>query len=173
MNRAQILASAYLAGRVERYHTWPTICHQTVGEHTWQILRLYCQIFGPPAPAVTEAIVWHDAGELVTGDPPFPVKARNPVLKAEFDRIEAEAVVAMGGVTPHLYDGEDRVRIKCCELLEMHEYGRHEVLMGNRYAEPIVEDTLAALEELVLKLHDDDRARVRRYVALGGEVSCV
>jgi hypothetical protein len=39
---------------------------------------------------------------------------------------------------------EEQARIKIADLLEMHEFGRIEELMGNRLAAPVTTDTLAA-----------------------------
>lgn len=169
MNRQQVLATARLAGEVVRYHTWPTHRRQSVGEHTWQVLRIYWQIFGPPSPEVTTDILWHDAPELVTGDPPFPIKACNPALKAEYDRLEPRALADMGGRRGVELTAYERRRIKCCDLLEMHEFGVQELRMGNEYARPIVSDTAAALDKLMEDLSADDLVRLRGYVSRVGE----
>src|SRR6267154_1716536 len=89
MTRDQVLTSARHAGTVRRYHTWPFHHQQNIGEHSWQIARIYFQIWGPLPPEVSTYFIWHDAGELVLGDLPFPVKKNNPHLKRECDFIEA------------------------------------------------------------------------------------
>lgn len=168
MKRADVLSTPYLAGRVARYHTWPTLHRQTVGEHTWNVLRIYWHLFGPLPPEVSTHIIWHDAGELRTGDPPFPVKAQNPDLKAVLDALEDEAVVAMGGPEHRSLPERERLRVKVCDLLEMTHFGLTEMQMGNTYARPIVDDTLAAVRALVPRLPDEDRARVEGYVSRVG-----
>lgn len=155
MLREQVFQNPHLAGRVKRYHTWPTFHTQTVGEHTWQLLRLHCQMFGPPTPLVTEYIVWHDAGELVTGDPPFPLKANNPALKTIYDALEHVAVENMGGQTIVLSESE-KIKVKLCDLMEMYEFGSVEYCMGNKFAEPIIVDTRAAMEALIGRLERRD-----------------
>jgi 5'-deoxynucleotidase YfbR-like HD superfamily hydrolase len=88
--------------------------------------------------------------ELVVGDPPFPVKANNPTLKAEFDRIEIAALKAMGlGELPDLPIDEKR-RIKICDLLEMTLFGMGERELGNMLAIPIIVRT----REAALRLTD-------------------
>jgi 5'-deoxynucleotidase YfbR-like len=168
MQRSEVLSTARLAGEVVRYHTWPMHRRQSVGEHTWQLCRLWWQIFGPLAPEVSTYLIWHDAGELVTGDPPFPVKARNPDLKAVMDRLEGDAVAAMGGPAAARLSARDRVRAKIVDLLDMWECGRMELVMGNTFAQPIVDDTRAAVNKLVVELPKEDRARVEAYVATVG-----
>lgn len=148
MKRAKVLATARLAGQVTRYHTWPVHHRQTVGEHTWQVMRIYYQIFGPPSALVFTKLIWDDAGELVTGDLPFPIKARNPGLKAIMDSLEEQAVEGMGGnPRPGVSDVEKR-RVKTCDLIDMLEYGLHELDLGNKYAQPIVDDIGNSLRQL-------------------------
>jgi hypothetical protein len=116
-------------------------------------MRIYWQIWGPLPPELSTYFIWHDAGELACGDLPFPVKSRDPKLKAAMDKLEDDAVRRMGGshvvVTPLL-----KLRAKACDLIDMHECGRIEVTMGNKLAQPIVDDTFAALEKLALSPED-------------------
>ena len=165
VTRSDILKNGRYAGCVKRYHTWPTITTQTVACHSWQVLRLYTQIFGPPSTDVTAYILWHDAGELVLGDLPFPVKARNPDLKLACDRIENEAVVAMGGFIPKLSEVE-KVRCKGCDYVEMLEFGLDEVAMGNTFAQPIVDDIKDSLYKL--SMSPEDWLKVENYLVRVG-----
>jgi hypothetical protein len=165
MNREKLLATARLAGEVVRYHTWPMHHRQTVGEHTWQCMRIYWQIWGPLPPMLTTYFIWHDAGELACGDLPFPVKSINPIIKAEMDELEERAVERMGGADPREIHGHTlfKTRAKACDLIDMHECGLAEVAMGNKFAQPIVDDTLRALERL--KLSDEDGMAIFKYLA--------
>ena len=141
----QVRTDVRLAGQVARYSTWPTLTQQSTGEHSWQVLRVYIEIFGAPPPEVTEYIVHHDSAELVVGDPPFPMKAENPDLKEIYERLELRAIVEMRGAKLPVLTTEQAVRVKLCDLLEMWEFGLHEERMGNRYAAPIISDTHAAI----------------------------
>lgn len=129
---------ARLAGRVARYHTWPHIKEQSVAEHSWQLLRILLVIW-PTAPAhVLAYIVRHDCGELTTGDAPYPVKANNPVLGAEMNRIEEEGLQLQIDAG-FLYLGPDvdldeKWAVKLAEFIEMWEWGAEELLMGNQFA---------------------------------------
>lgn len=159
MLRSQVLTNPRMAGGVKRYHTWPTHQVQTVADHTWQVMRIYWTVFGPMPPHISTAILWHDCGELVSGDPPYPVKLLNPVLKHEMDRIEGDAVKNMGG--PKVGFGElsvrERIRIKACDLVEMLEFGMEELRLGSQYASPIVDDISNNLVKLDLP-HEDRKA---------------
>jgi hypothetical protein len=168
MNREQLLSKARLAGEVLRYHTTPMHHRQTVGEHTWQCMRIYWQIWGPLPSELTTYFIWHDAGELACGDLPFPVKANNPELKEAMDMLEDEAVEKMAGGKPNnILSAKLKIRAKACDLIDMHECGLTEVAMGNKFAQPIVDDTFAALERL--KLSDDDGMAIFKYLAKGNE----
>lgn len=177
MDRSDIVTSGRMAGQVRRYHTWPTLRQQTNAEHTWQVLRIYMEMFGPPSPAVTVTIMTHDMGEIATGDLPFPVKRNNPEIAQATQRIEEQAVAAMmtsqmaqvsmacvRGDPAVVTDVTLRSMIKICDLTEMLEFGMDERIMGNRYAEPIVHDVGAALDTLVETLDPATRLGAETYL---------
>lgn len=153
MNRAKVLTNSYFAGRVTRYHTWPMHHNQTVGEHTFQVMRIWWHIWGPLSPEISTFILFHDAGELKTGDIPYPMKVRNPEIKKLFDAQEAQAVHDMGG-RPSFVDGLyelsqlDRTRVKICDSIDLWETGLVELQMGNKFATPIVEDGCMIIYDL-------------------------
>ncbi len=157
-------------GAVERYHTWPTIQRQQVDSHSWNVVRILVTIWPEaPAPAIIYA-VFHDVGEVATGDPPYPIKADNPVLKEEMDRLESEAVGRMGIPQP-LMALEDafhwKVRIKICDVIEMWEFGLDEMALGSKFARPIVDRMMALREELAVRfsLPDEDIRAIKSYEA--------
>lgn len=155
--RHDVTHEARFAGQVERYHTWPTHRRQSVGEHTWQVMRIWLEIFGAMSPEESRYLVWHDAAEVAVGDPPFPVKARSPALKKAYARLEWEAMMqinAEGAGVLDRADDELRLKAKVCDLLEMWEFGICEYAMGNLAAEPIITDTGAAVRDLIEKLPD-------------------
>lgn len=159
MKRSDIVTSTRHAGSVHRYHTHPTLRAQTVAEHSWHVMRLFLELF--PEEVTVEVltyILYHDVAEIGTGDLPFPVKASHPGLAEVMHDVEAEVLDNMGIVLPDLTDRQ-RLLVKICDLLEMWEWGREEVTMGNRYAAPIVADTCSAVCNLTVvepgPLHDD------------------
>jgi len=161
MNREQILKNARLAGSVVRYHTFPMIHRETIGEHSWNVMRIYWQIWGPLPPELSTYFIWHDAGELVCGDLPFPIKANNPKLKAEMDVLEEEAVEGMNGISNSLQPIL-KIRAKACDLIDMWSLGCTELCMGNKVAQPIIDDTFKALEKLSLSM--DDQNLIFKYL---------
>jgi len=163
MYRDQIRTNPRVAGMVRRYHTWPILRQQTVGEHSYHAMRIWFQMWGELPPRVSTHFIWHDAGELVVGDLPYPVKSQNPKLKAMVDDLEADAVLDMGGRMEELSPG-DCVRAKLCDYIEMWEFGMLEVAMGNRFAEPIVRDLAPVIKNIIEQLPEYYRATAQRYV---------
>lgn len=146
--REQILGSMAMAGRVRRYHTWPVIHQQSVAEHSWRVATIHGEVFGPPLYVTLLYMLFHDVGELSSGDVPFLAKDAVPGY-----REAARAAEAMGRCTlgVALDDGDlsegERVRVKACDLLEMWEFGLIERRMGNEFAEPVITDTLRQLDK--------------------------
>jgi hypothetical protein len=148
------------AGRIRRYHAWPTIQVQTVGEHSWQVALIYEQIFGELSSPVERYIRLHDVAELVVGDIPFPTKANNPELKAAFNAVEDSALETMGVTLPGLAP-VIRTKIKICDLLEMACFGMMEYEMGNQLAIPIIQRTMRAALKLTNTLESGgDREKI-------------
>lgn len=158
-----VLKSPRLAGSVKRYHTWPTLQQQTNADHTYHVLRIYSQLFGAPSPEVTQYIIWHDAGEIRTGDLPYPVKSQNPAVKASILALEKDAISSMGGIIVGLSEEEQR-RAKLADLVEMLEFGLIETLMGNRFAEPVVSNMTGAVLALCAQGSDEDRKAVLLFI---------
>lgn len=133
------------AGGVERYHTWPTIRKQTVADHCYHVLRIYYEIFGPPSAEVTTYVLFHDSPEVKYGDPPFPAKREHPELKRVYSELEADYYGKMFGFDhADLVSADEKIKVKVCDLLEMWEFGKVELKMGNQYARLIVDRTLEA-----------------------------
>jgi 5'-deoxynucleotidase YfbR-like HD superfamily hydrolase len=114
-------------------------------------MRVYVELFGQPSdPSVLLHILWHDAGEIATGDVPFPVKSQNPKIKAAFDDLETAALGAMGVDAWYQIEAVEIKKIKLCDLIEMWEFGVQDYMMGNKLAAPIIDRT----HEAALKLAD-------------------
>ncbi len=138
------------AGCVERYHTWPKVRQQSVGEHTWQLIRILLAIY-PAAPRklLIEAM-FHDVGERVSGDAPYPLKTNNTVIKREMDAVEDSARLSMTrwGVRARLRIGDrQRAAMKLAEFIEMAEWGWDELALGNQNARVVMERCLIAAQQ--------------------------
>lgn len=161
------------AGRVERYHTFPTIHRQTVAEHTWQVLRIWFELFNEPSTLVTVNILLHDAGEILTGDIPHATKRDDDVLRKRLAELEAKHVSTMvalkRGTTYYqipLLRERDRQRIRICNVLEMAEFSCDEIILGNRGGLTILYNTEDALAEILTNHHleDEDRVRAKKHL---------
>lgn len=92
----------------------------------------------PDAPAaVLVAALFHDSGELGSGDIPYPYKAQHPDLKAIMGQLESASLREQGILVPHV-DELWAWRIKTADLIEMLEKGMDEVLLGNRFGVPVI-----------------------------------
>lgn len=161
--RGDVLCSTRMAGQVKRYHTWPAITQQTVAEHCYHCMRIYYEIWHELPPQVAAYVLYHDSGELVTGDLPYPVKKNNPDLKAAADRVEALALETLGVKLPDL-DRLEKNRVKACDLIEMLEYGFYELRLGNKLATPIIVDIWDNLQAFVKEhLAPIDALRISAY----------
>lgn len=146
MRREELYRSSYLAGCVKRYHTWPMLKEQTVGHHCWRVATLFLEIFGVPRVEVLIYCLHHDSGELWAGDVPFRGK-RTVELKRAMDWSEKQGRDMLGINLPELTK-EEKIQVKICDLLEMHETGKYELNLGNKYAEPIIKDTMITAMDL-------------------------
>jgi 5'-deoxynucleotidase YfbR-like HD superfamily hydrolase len=145
--REKTMRSRYIAGTVVRYHTWPTLRKPTVAEHCWRVACIYTELFGLPRAEVLYYCLHHDSGELSAGDVPFPVKNNVPGLREAMEVSEEQGLQKLGITLPSLTEDETR-RVKISDLLEMHEFGAHEVAMGNTFAMPVLEDTFRAAAKI-------------------------
>ncbi len=141
------------AGEVKRYHCWPNAAPQTTGQHTWQVMRIYTEVFGLMAPDVSYYILHHDSGELNSGDVAHHVKAALPELKAMMDRAETMGLEMIGIVLPEL-SRQEALRVKACDLLEMAEYAVEEQLGGNARMQPVTANIEWALFNHGVKMQD-------------------
>lgn len=171
MNADQILRCQRYAGMVKRYHTWPTITTQTNAEHSWHVARIYIQLFGLPSQDIFYYIQFHDAGEIKWGDLPYPAKSNNPEIKKAFDETEDMALREMGVQLSPLFP-EEKARIKIADLLEMWEYGQHEMALGNRLAFPIVERTAQHIGKLAIELDPTGKV-LNKILKHMGDFQCV
>jgi 5'-deoxynucleotidase YfbR-like len=147
VSRATVYSSRALAGAVKRYHTWPMLQTQSVGEHCWNVACIFIEIFGLPRAEVLFYCLHHDSGELWAGDMPFGTKKKTPGMEEAMKIAEENGRRSLNIILPELSKLEC-VQVKICDLLEMHERGTIERNLGNLYADPIIYDTRDAAQKL-------------------------
>ena len=83
--------------------------------------------------------LFHDMGEIVTGDLPHPVKKDHPKLAAILNNIQDAAHLRMcipWGLPAPAYTDPDAIwAVKIAEMIETLEFSLQEIVMGNRLAE--------------------------------------
>jgi 5'-deoxynucleotidase YfbR-like HD superfamily hydrolase len=127
-------------------------------------MRVYLQVFGSPRAEVWEYVLLHDVDEVATGDLPFYAKRMNPPLKIELDRAEERHRAAVGRLLPELTRAE-WLRFKAADLLEMHEFARHELLMtGNVFAQTVIDQVEPALQAMASTLGHEDYSRILTHM---------
>lgn len=142
------------AMQISRYHTWPVIRRQSVGEHTAQIMRIMLAIWPHCPRRILVHALFHDIDEM-NGDLPWPMKANDPVLKARMDLAGVRTRAAMNkwGVPTHTILNEfEHNFFKTCEYIEMWEYGLSEQNLGNKYAAVVAQRMILCASASMEKL---------------------
>ena len=156
------------AGRVTRYHTKTMVQQQTVAEHTFNVLRIWLELYGPPSSAVSTYIILHDIGEEASGDGPHYAKRDYPELKEIMDKIEEDHVENLLrecchpdndlSLRPHI-SGWERDMVKLCDLIEMAEFAFDDFCLGNRTSYEVFEN----VEKEFFKIIDGrDHPQIKR-----------
>jgi 5'-deoxynucleotidase YfbR-like HD superfamily hydrolase len=157
-----------VAGEIRRYHTWKVHHQQSVGEHTWQVMRIMMTIdVGMCNAKLMQYCVLHDVGEMA-GDIPWPGKRNSPMLKEAMDAAEQVVRLKMKDRwgqpgLPALSETE-RTFFKMCECIEMWEFGLQERSMGNRYGTVVATRMLLAASEYMERLSPDVQREAKVYV---------
>ena len=135
------------AGDVLRYHTRKVLHRQDVANHSWNVARIYVDMFGIPRAEVLVYIMYHDVPEVITGDVPFQIKRIMPELKAELATAESYAIGKLG-YNEMMLTPEELRNVKIADLMEMREYAMSEIDHGNSMAWDIVENIKTALDQM-------------------------
>ena len=144
------LFAAREAGQVKRFHTFPTITQQTVGEHTFNMLCMLFQFCVEvrrqvPSTNLIQAVMYHDIGERWVGDVPATARWHNEEFKSVVDNYEEKLRNKMG-FSVQLTDEETRI-LKFLDSLDCLLWAVHEENLGNKYASEIQKRCLGALDQ--------------------------
>lgn len=117
--------SPWLAGSTHRWHTNPVFAAtgDRVDGHSARVAILILQFKPGACAALLRAAIIHDLGESAVGDMASPIKRNHPDLYAQLERIEADALSAMGlgGLGLHPFD---RALLKLCDGLDAYLWAR-------------------------------------------------
>lgn len=144
------LINIYKAGGVRRYHTALHLQPQDIASHTWGVMAIILHINPWPSISLIRAAVYHDVGEVITGDIPAPFKWDNPDIAKQLEQAEAEAEQKLGLGNNTLTEHE-KAMLKIADLGELVLRNVQELMLGNRYAAAIIHKGLTALDGYVGK----------------------
>lgn len=116
---------AWLATFVRRWHANPDLCHTVdpIGAHSGRMAVLALHLFGDTASReLLVGCLCHDLGEYRTGDVAQPAK-RDPELRDALNRIERNAIVAMG--MAYTLNEIDAKRLKYLDRLDAYLWALH------------------------------------------------
>lgn len=157
------------AGLVTRYHTEMRARDQSVGEHSWQLVRLLLCLFPDCPRHILVHAAFHDVAERRTGDLPYPVKAENDDIWTGMDRLERDTRVLMTeswGVPPAVeLLPDEKALFKLVEFIEMWEHSLDELCMGNRSAELVRARCISAISPRARELGPDVEKIVWAYIS--------
>ncbi len=134
------------AGAVKRYHTVPTLRTQNIAEHSWNIACLVLEIDPEASAELLAAAMFHDVGELYTGDIPANFKWEYPLITKNL--CEAEDMFRDKMAPAHALSGMERDILKFADTAECVLWCIEEAQMGNRTIKNVLERALAHLEKL-------------------------
>jgi len=125
--------------------------------HALAVIRNECFGGHVDAGAVAVAALYHDAGEIFTGDMPTPIKYMNPAIRTAYKDVEADAArrlldmvppALQGAYAPVLEerDSETAALVKAADKLSAYIKCLEELKAGNGELRQAAEQTRAALE---------------------------
>ncbi|WP_295585909.1 5'-deoxynucleotidase [uncultured Oscillibacter sp.] len=151
---------------IQRWALMRNTAPENVQEHSHQVAVLAHALavirnerFGGSvdAGAVAVAALYHDAGEIFTGDMPTPIKYMNPAIRTAYKDVEAVAARRLLDMVPpqlqaayapvlEVRDGETAALVKAADKLSAYIKCLEELKAGNGEFRQAAEQTRAALE---------------------------
>lgn len=125
--------------------------------HALAVIRNECFGGHVDAGAVAVAALYHDAGEIFTGDMPTPIKYMNPAIRTAYKDVEADAARRLLDMVPPVLqrayapvleerDSETAALVKAADKLSAYIKCLEELKAGNGEFRQAAEQTRAALE---------------------------
>lgn len=140
------------AAKIKRYHTAIIVGEQNVGEHTYGVAQLVRYFTNDNwSKQLMMAALDHDVLEYLTGDMPHPTKVMHPDLKNYLAIIEKD--LRKEHQMEYTLTDEERVILRCADLLESAQFGLYQLQLGNKYGRQIIH----AIEKAFL---DQDSGKV-------------
>ena len=151
---------------IERWALMRNSVRENIQEHSHQVAVLAHalavirnEFFGGQvdAGAVTAAALYHDAGEILTGDMPTPIKYFNPEIREAYRKVEEVADRKLLGMLPEALrpvyedilrpaDPEVEELVKAADKLSAHIKCLEELKAGNEEFRQAARQTAEALD---------------------------
>jgi 5'-deoxynucleotidase YfbR-like HD superfamily hydrolase len=128
------MEALYEAGDLVRLHTVRTVEQHTIARHVYGSMVVameLCELNGVAPGPVLQALLYHDAPEVDTGDIPAPVKRASPDMSALLDRMEEVFVAEHSLPIPMLGDLEGFI-VKTADTLDLVWTCLRERRLGNK-----------------------------------------
>jgi len=146
------ILAAREAAAVKRFHTFPHIKEQTVGQHSFNMLCMLFQLFEEPSLNLIKAVIYHDFGERWVGDVPATARWLNEDFKKSIDSLE-EQVRKNYGFYVELNEEELSI-LKSLDALELFYWAMDESSLGNKNAAEILEKVTPVLKDFGFITHE-------------------
>jgi 5'-deoxynucleotidase YfbR-like HD superfamily hydrolase len=159
-----------MAGELTRFHAWPTLQNQTIAHHSWNVVRILFAIEPEPSMNLVKEAMFHDVGEVGSGDSPGHIKRANPDLRDALERLEHATRLSMcipWGISPPAYiNDEERLILLIADKTDQMEFAMHEMWLGNQFMKLVFERTQILVEDLIDQLPMGiRRSRAKEYIS--------
>jgi 5'-deoxynucleotidase YfbR-like HD superfamily hydrolase len=149
------LYQSWRSGKVNRMHTMPQLHRENIAEHTWGFLYILLR-YWPDAPRdVIVSVIFHDAGEIATGDVPGHIKWASPELTTILEQKEKAYIESI--INPDLvlsHRSEWGCVLEICDRADFCVSCIHEMRLGNQNAVEYYERSFKRLVGTVTNLED-------------------
>lgn len=125
------------AGSINRYHTERILGVDTVGTHSWNVTVLIVLLHPNPSARLIKAALFHDVGEAMVGDLPYPAKRQWPKLAEQLSKAEDEVIDILEIEAESKLPKDDYNWLKACDALEAGLFAKEQLELGNTRAREI------------------------------------
>ena len=146
MTRMKWTEMALRGGQLQRFHTWPTIGHETIAEHSFGVAMIVLALTDYRASAnLLKAALYHDLAEQETGDIPANAKWDNPMFSTFLEVMEDSFNIKWKlDIT---LPPQDQIVLKWADMLQMLLFCKQQRDLGNRNMDTIFERVVEFLNK--------------------------
>lgn len=146
------VATMRAAGEVQRFHTMRCLRTQKVSHHVYGMILILMAVGEAEDSTLLQAVMLHDAAELVTGDVPAPAKWKNPDLAAALASAERQFEVLHGieGLYANLTARQQKL-LAWADATELVLWALEELEMGNTVARVVVRNGYGVVSRMVFR----------------------